>query len=268
MKFTFIGTGSAFTLKNYNTSFIIERNNKRLLIDCGTDIRFALNEVGLKYNNIDAVYISHLHADHAGGLEYLAFCNYFDPNCNKKIDLFGNGKLLRDGWNNTWKGGLESIQGKVMSLSDYFTVWEVTPNAVFPWQGINFSIVQSVHIMNGYSIVPSYGLMFKDPNSGKKVYFTGDTQFNPNQMIDFYKKVDFIIQDCETSPFKSGVHANFSELATLPENIRNKMALVHFMDNIYHGNDISQEWIKKAKDIGFVGFINKGISFNLKDIFK
>jgi len=41
MKILALGTGSAFTLNNYQTSFLID---DELLFDCGGDIRFALKE--------------------------------------------------------------------------------------------------------------------------------------------------------------------------------------------------------------------------------
>lgn len=43
MKITFIGTGSAFSLKNFQTNAIITLDNGyRLLVDCGGDVRRAL----------------------------------------------------------------------------------------------------------------------------------------------------------------------------------------------------------------------------------
>ena len=144
MLIKFLGTGSAFTLKNYQTNTIIELNNKKLLIDAGTDIRWALQEQELSYKDIDALYLSHAHSDHIGGVEYLAFTTFFDPKCKEKIQLFGNNKLLRELWNHSLKGGLESYQGQVLSMEDYFDVVMVRDNAKFHWEGLTFNIVQSV----------------------------------------------------------------------------------------------------------------------------
>src|SRR5690348_15307225 len=50
MKLIFIGSGSAFTVAehNYNSNMLlIDSNNaEKLLIDCGSDARHALNELG------------------------------------------------------------------------------------------------------------------------------------------------------------------------------------------------------------------------------
>ena len=269
MKLHFLGTGSAFTMKGYQTNLMIEHNNKLLIIDVGGDIRFSLRDAGFSYKDISAVYISHLHADHAGGVEYIGFSTYFDPSCKEKIQFFGNGDLLRKGWDNTWKGGLESIQGKVISLESLFDVNMIRPNGKFIWEGIEFNIVQSIHIMNGYAIVPSYGLMVKHPDSGKVIYFTTDTQHAPFQITDFYKQADLVIHDCETTPYKSGVHANYMDLCTLDPVLKNKMILVHYNDNVLVPWDgtyrVSPEWQDKVHSDGFKFMADKGTSLNLDD---
>ena len=76
-----LGSGNAFTKKNWQSNFLIRQNNKWLMIDCGSFAPLALDEeMGLNEADIDAVYVSHIHADHVGGLEALAFCTYFNPN--------------------------------------------------------------------------------------------------------------------------------------------------------------------------------------------
>jgi len=256
MKIIPLGCGSAFTMKDYQTNLLVERNGKRLLIDAGTDIRFSLRDQGLSYKDIDAVYITHLHADHIGGLEYLAFCSYFDPTRRGSIKIFGNQRVLDEAWNSTLRGGLRSVQGKVVSLSDYFQVNAIADNCYFDWEDISFDIVQSVHIMDGYSIVPSYGLMIHHPNEPTKIYFTADSQFNPNQIKDFYYTANVIIQDCETAPYMSGVHAHYKELCTLASDYKKKMWLIHRQDNIL---DDFENKNKQALADGFCGFCQKGV---------
>jgi len=109
--------------------------------------------------------------------------------------------------------------------------------------------------MDGYSIVPSYGLMIHVPGTDKKLYYTADGQFAPAQIQDFYNQADLIIQDCETAPFKSGVHAHYDELKMLSPDTKKKMILIHYQDNILlDGIAKSQE--RAAKD-GFKGFADR-----------
>jgi ribonuclease BN (tRNA processing enzyme) len=252
MKITFIGSGSAFTRKNFQSNMLIESNGTNLMIDAGRTAPEALSAIGKTFHDIDALYLSHAHNDHVGSVEELAFLRYFVPLNKPKVKLYGNEKMLDDIWNQSLKGGLSSIQGKICTLDTFFDVTRVPLNDSFNFNNVIFWPVQTIHIMNGYSIVPSYGLFFT-AHSGKKVFLTTDTQFAPSQIMHFYQQADIIFQDCETSKFKSGVHAHFDELESLPISIKNKMWLYHYQDD----ND------RKAYESGFAGFIEKGQSFNL-----
>jgi ribonuclease BN (tRNA processing enzyme) len=88
-----------------------------------------------------------------------------------------------------------------------------------------------------------------------KIFFTCDSQFCPHQIMDFYKEADIIVHDCETGPYKSGVHAHITELETLPDEIKKKMWLTHYQDNVVDSWD---EWNNRVHKQGFKGFVKKG----------
>jgi len=248
MYIKFLGSGSAFTMNNFQTNALLEVDGHKLLIDCGTDIRFALAEQGLSYNDIDGVYISHQHSDHVGGLEYLGFCKYFDPN-DCEPDLYASADVLSSLWDNTLKGGMASLQNKLADIHTYFFTYEIDKNGYFNWHGVTCRLVQSLPIMNEYFFVPAYGLMIDDGDM--KVFYTSDTQHCPNQIQDFYNSADVIFHDCETAPYYSGVHAHYDELKTLDDKTRSKMWLMHYQDNP------TQDPVAD----GFRGFVQKGQVF-------
>jgi ribonuclease BN (tRNA processing enzyme) len=255
MKLIFIGSGSAFTVgsDNYHSNMLLKSpDGQHLLIDCGSDARLALYDLGLNHRDIQSVYISHLHADHVGGLEWLAFTTKFDASCVRPY-LYINESLVEPLWKTVLSGGLNSLQGEIATLNTYFIVHPVLNNATFRWQNLDIHMLQTVHILAGYSIMPSYGLLFTV--DGLNVFITTDTQFAPHQVEDFYKKADVIFHDCETCAHKSGVHAHYVELMTLPPELKKKMWLYH-----YNPGDLPDA----VKD-GFRGFVKKGQIFDFED---
>jgi ribonuclease BN (tRNA processing enzyme) len=250
MKLIFIGSGSAFSLTNYQSNMVlISDQDTKLLIDCGTDTRFALNSLGISYADIGHIYISHLHSDHVGGLEWLGFTRKFDPQCSKP-HLYISRFIKNELWNNVLSGGMRSLQGEVTDLYSYFTVHSIPHNGSFVWEGVEFQLIQTIHIMDGFSIVPSFGLLFTI--NGIKTFLTTDTQFSPEQIKDFYNKADVIFHDCETATNESGVHAHYTKLRTLPEHQKNKMWLYHYQDGE----------LPDAKADGFLGFVKQGQVFD------
>ncbi len=247
----FLGSGSAFTVgaDNFHSNMLlINEENQKLLLDCGSDIRFSLYQAGLSYEDITDIYISHLHADHAGGLEYIGFSSKFNPRCNKP-NLYLSQDLAKELWEHTLSGGMRYIEGDIANLETFFNVREIDVNRFFTWDGINFKLVKVVHVKNKYSIMPSYGLFFMINN--QNVFLTTDAQLNLC-LEEFYEKADIIFHDCETSQFPSKIHAHYEELLKLPQNIRSKMWLYHYQPGI----------LPNAKNDGFCGFVKPGQIFD------
>lgn len=66
---TLLGTGGMLPLKDrFLTSLYYEQNGKALLIDCGEGTQVAFAQHGKRLSKIQAIFITHLHADHVCGL--------------------------------------------------------------------------------------------------------------------------------------------------------------------------------------------------------
>ena len=57
MKLVFLGTGSAFTLENYQSNMVVEGDDGLLLIDCGSDARRSAANLGWSAFDITDVYV-------------------------------------------------------------------------------------------------------------------------------------------------------------------------------------------------------------------
>jgi ribonuclease BN (tRNA processing enzyme) len=251
MKLLFLGSGSAFTVggDNFHSNMLlINEQDDKLLIDCGSDIRFSLYEAGFSYADITDIYISHLHSDHVGGLEYIGLSTRFDPRCHKP-SLYISKELASELWERTLSGGMRSIEGDIADLNTYFEVHPIKFNECFSWEKIDFELVKVVHIDNGYYLMPVYGLFFEI--EGTKIFLTSDTQLCLDKFSQYYEQADIIFQDCEISKFPTPVHARYEKLLTLPEKIKNKMWLYGYQPAP----------LPNAPKDGFCGFVKRGQMF-------
>jgi len=270
MKIKFLGTGSAFTLakENYQSNILISKEengeSKHLLYDAGSTIAESLNSVGLVPQDLDSIYISHLHDDHCGGIEYIAFKTYFEvfkfgktEFGSMKPNLIGHNSILIDGWNSSWKGGLRSLQGQTNNLETYFNTKYLADNDTFDFYGIKMWGIPTLHVKDDKREVPSFGLICKEKD--KKVFITGDTMFTPKRLSNEFKRAYIIFHDCEFAEYPNSVHAQFHQLCTLEDNIKTKMWLYHYSLNGKTYEELESEVLEN----GFAGLVKKGQEFDI-----
>jgi ribonuclease BN (tRNA processing enzyme) len=243
----FTGSANAFYSKpdNFQSNFLIQAPNERLfLVDCGSDIRRALYALGYDSSDIDYVYVSHLHNDHVGGLDWLGLTRYYHGSLSKP-NLYLVDDLLPLLWDQ-YLGTLMTLENDKSTLTDFFIPHVIPKQQSFDWEGVRFSPVFSYHAMSDGTYIPCYGLWIEFP--GTRVWFTSDCQFQFATNQRLYEQADFILHDCETSDSPSGVHAHYQQLNTLPQSIKSKVYLYH--------SDTAFE--QRALDDGFLGFIQPG----------
>jgi ribonuclease BN (tRNA processing enzyme) len=252
VKLTFLGSGSAFTIgpENYQSNILLEKDNDSLLIDAGTDLKCSSRDQGKSYLDFKNVYISHLHGDHCGGLEWLALTTFFDETDPQKPRLFCARPILELLWDHALSAGLSTLPSVQASIDTFFEVHPIRSHEGFFWQSIKFQLVQTIHYYSGYELMPSFGLIFNVNKN--RIFITTDTQAAPSQLLSFYEEADIIFHDCETLKHPSGVHAHYTELMQLPKHLKKKMWLYHY----------NPGQLPEAKKDGFLGFVMKGQSFS------
>lgn len=259
----FIGVGSAFASRNFQTNFIIVKGDQHLLVDFGNKAQIALEQVAfLKTTDIDFFLPTHSHSDHVGGIETIALMSRYVgiPICkHPKPTIIITEEYQRILWDDTLRGGIsfnerEEENKRNLSFGDYFNVLRPTwkqhqPREIYEVNigEIQLEIFRTKHIPdnadNWETSFVSYGLLVDG-----HVFISCDTRFD-RDLIDLYaERSSVMFHDCQF--FKGGMHASLEELRTLPPQIKEKMYLMHYGDN-WETQDISE----------FAGLAQQGVIY-------
>lgn len=269
LEIVFIGVGSAFAKTMYQNNMIIIKGDSHLLVDFGATGPMALNATcGLDMNDIEAVFPTHSHSDHVGGIEALGQMNMYVGRkfMNKpKLKMLISEEYQRILWDYTLRGGLEYneeiVKGKKMQFNDYYEVirpqWKsFTPREMFtldfnlhgtgkPEDTIKLEIFRTIHIpeqVNTWEAsFVSYGLFIDN-----RVLFTADTKLDLDLIEMYGEKAEAIFHDLQFFP--GAVHAPIADYqAKVQNHIKRKTRPMHIADS-WRTIDISDlaGWTKQG----------------------
>jgi hydroxyacylglutathione hydrolase len=247
----FLGVGSAFATTLYQLNFLLIKGDTHILVDFGMTGPIALRETAkLQPTEIEVVLPSHSHSDHVGGFECLALMNRY---IGQRFMGKGRLKMIIDEhyqnilWTHTLQGGLEwnetGEQTAVrLGFDDFFEVirpnlMTLAPREIFEldFGGIHLEIFRTNHVPKQAPSCEdsfiSYGVFVDD-----RLFISIDTKYD-RELIDLYAdRSEVMFHDVQFFP--DAVHAPLSDLKTLPQEIKDKMYLIHYADN-WGDQDIS-----------------------------
>jgi ribonuclease BN (tRNA processing enzyme) len=227
MKLLPLGVGDAFTALYYSSCVAIEAAGQWLLIDCPHPIQKMLREaslgagISLSPFEISGVVLTHLHADHASGLEGLGYFSYFY--CQKRLPLLVHPRVAARLWEGHLAAGMEQLLPKVgaefveKSLDEYFEVIPLSEERAVSFGPFSIESRFTIHH------IPTTAVRIQA--EGATLGHSADTAFDEG-LIEWLSAADLVVHETNY-----GVHTPYEKLAALPEKLRKKMRLIHYPDD-------------------------------------
>ena len=233
MRITFLGSGGAFTdhRVNYQNNAVVDTAEGLVLIDCGTTAVQSLKELGVTAGDVRAVLFTHLHGDHASP-EQLIWERYYGGADGPRFlgtEMFAPADLL-DPLTQSLEPfiGLYNDPDGVVRSTGVADLLQLRRGHRATIGGLSVEWFRVPHVEGEGLSKPAYGLALDDGQT--RVLWSGDTTFSPRWLHEAAEddRVAHIFHECMFAQrFDGTVHTHFEELRTLPEDLQQRITLMH-----------------------------------------
>ena len=188
MKLVVLGSGTSVPHpKRAAAALWLETATGSALLDCGADSAHRMAQEGVDWPNLDAIWISHLHLDHCGGLASLLFGLKWAPQTQarqKPLRIFGcqgTGNLLRAiDESNNYELFAQPFPSELHEVS--------SDESLVLVPGLVAQTFSTPHTLE------SLAIRLTD-NHGTTVVYTSDTGYT-EELAEFARGVDLLILEC------------------------------------------------------------------------
>jgi ribonuclease BN (tRNA processing enzyme) len=214
---TVAGSGDAFGSGGRGcTCFHVSAGAGNFLIDCGAGASAGLKKANINVLDLDAVFISHFHGDHYGGLPFILL----------EIAIYGQLKPLKV---ISPPGCQERLKALMQLLYPGTEVWSkldlefISYTAQLEIKTGNYR-VQAFPVIHTKEALPHALRISID---GKTISYSGDTEWT-DVLLEVADEADLFICECNFFDFEVKGHLNYQVLsAKLPLFTSKEILLTH-----------------------------------------
>ena len=234
-----LGVGDAFTARHYTTCLALGVDDSWLLIDCPHPVRKMWREASssamgepFDLDRVIGVAITHLHADHASGLEDFAYFTHYG--LRRRATWLAHPDVsarLWDGLLSAGMGRMRTSPGGATTrkrLDDYVDLIALDTAKPVEFGPFAIECRPTMHS------IPTTA--FRINAAGRTFAFSADSAHDPT-LIDWLAPADLIVHEATTLD-QSPVHTPYHHLAALPEELRARMRLSHLPDDFDHASSV------------------------------
>ncbi len=225
MHFTFIGSGDAFgSGGRLNTCFHVCGAKVNFLIDCGASSLIGLKTGRVRMNDIQAIFVTHYHADHFGGIPFFMLDAQFFSKRAQPLGIAGPSGLT------TWyERVLETaFPGSSFTRPKFeLSLVELRASETQELAGVVVRPFQAIH---GNPGGPFFA--YRLEAEGRTIAYTGDTAWT-DELIPAGLGADLFIAEAYFYDKTVKFHLDLGSLMKKPPLIRPKrLVLTHMSDDM------------------------------------
>jgi ribonuclease BN (tRNA processing enzyme) len=234
MHLQFVGCGDAFgSGGRFNTCFHLVGKGINVLIDCGATSLVALSKLAIDRNDIDAIFLTHFHGDHVGGVPFFILEANYVLKRRRALTIVGPpslkaryGEIMEVGFPGT----------KALDLGFPLTLRELELGRRGEVGNLR---VTAFHVVHDDRAGPCVGLRLEA--EGKVIAYSGDTEWT-NALIDVGRDADLFICEAFTWDKPIATHMTLSALEHHLGQIHPKRLILTHM---------SEEMLARRGEIAF-----------------
>jgi ribonuclease Z len=198
IKVTLLGTGDPQPIiERFGPSILVQAGGQNLMFDAGRGCLQRLRQIKISYNNIDALFITHLHSDHIVGLPDLWLTGWLISQRATPLKVFGPKgvdtmiKYLQKAFAFDIKMRIED--DKAPPDGSKFLVTEIQEGIIYEKSGVKVIAFEVDHGV----VKPAFG--YRIEYHGHSVVLSGDTKYCEN-LIKFAKGTDLLVHEVVIGP--------------------------------------------------------------------
>lgn len=234
MRFTVLGSGSTVPHpKRSSSGYWLSTQGGEIMLDCSATVPHRMAAEGLAWNELDAIWISHFHMDHCGGLGPLLAGTKHAPemkNRSKTLRIFGG-------------PGLKRLVGRISDVNTYRLLEQP-----FPVELVEVTELEPFEIVPGVQAVAMRTPHTKESHAihiraadGTTLMYSADTGFD-DKLAAFGRGVDLMVIECSyLKDKKVKKHLELAEAMHLIRKAHPKRAILTHFYGVWDNVDFQAE---------------------------
>jgi ribonuclease Z len=179
MKIILLGTGDPPAVMNrFGPSTLVDAGGKKFLFDTGRGALQRLNQLKIKWQDIDGVFFTHLHSDHTVGFPDVWLTGWLVPGRDRPLPVWGppGTRNMMEHLTKAYEFdiGYRISDDKAKPQGAEIDAKEINPGLAYDKDGLKITAIEVDHA----PVKPAYG--YRIDFNGHSVVLSGDTRPSAN----------------------------------------------------------------------------------------